>query len=142
MNAAGQERGPRKGTAIFRVAFGLFWIASGLTGLLGLVPPPSTSAAGLFLAGLGAAGYLLPLMCLVQVLAGALILSPRLAPLGLTVLAPVMVQVLAFRLFLGAPRMLPIALALTAAHVYLAWRNRAAFSALFRWSPTSAPGPS
>jgi putative oxidoreductase len=142
MNARPGNQRRDRGTALFRVVFGVFWLASGLSGLMGLVPPPSTSAAGVFLAGLSAAGYLMPLVCLLQVLAGALIVSPRLAPLGLTVLAPVMVQVLAFRLFLGAPPMLPIALVLTAGHVYLAWKNRAAFSALFRWSPASVPGPS
>src|SRR5688572_1731012 len=82
----------RSGIRIFQVMFGLFWIAAGISGLLGLVPPPSTSEAGRFLSALAATGYLLPLVSLVQVIAGALILTRRLAPLGLVVLAPVMVN--------------------------------------------------
>ena len=127
------DRSPMgQGTRVFRVAFGLFWVASGLSGLLGLVPPPSTAAAGRFLSGLAAAGYLMPLMCVVQVLAGTLIVSRRLAPVGLVVLAPVMLHVLAFRLFLGTPDRLPVALAPLGGHLFLAWAHRRQLAPLFR----------
>jgi hypothetical protein len=52
-------------------------------------------------------------------------------PLALTVLAPVIVNIVAFHLFL-APSGLPLAILVVALEVFLAWSYRSSFRAVLR----------
>ena len=52
-------------------------------------------------------------------------------PLGLTVLGPVIVNIVLFHIFLAAEG-LPLALVVAALFVFLLWRDRAAFAAILR----------
>ena len=61
-----------------------------------------------------------------QVIGGALLLSNRFVPLALALLAPVIVNIVAFHAFL-APSGVAIALVVLALELYLAWTYRAAF---------------
>jgi uncharacterized membrane protein YphA (DoxX/SURF4 family) len=87
-------------------------------------PPPQ---AGAFEGALFASGYLFPLLKVTEVVAGLLLLSGLFVPLALALLAPVVVNIVAFHLFL-APAGLPIPLAVLAVEIYLAWTYRAAFA--------------
>ena len=62
-------------------------------------------------------------------------LSGVLAPLGLVLLAPVVVNIAAFNLFL-VPQGLPLAIVVCTLEVFLAWQYRHAFAPLL---PTSRP---
>jgi hypothetical protein len=78
-----------------------------------------------------------------QVIVGVLLLTRRFVPLALTLIAPVVVNIVAFHLFL-APAGLGLALAVLAAELTLAWDNRAAFAPLLRATgpaPVSTPAP-
>ena len=107
------------------------FIVSGLLGLTGHTPPPSNGWAADFLAGLSASGYMLPLLSVVQ-LAGGVLLAAGFVPLGLAMLTPVLVHVLAFRLIVATPRMLLVVVALILAAGWLAWVNREAWRPLVR----------
>ncbi|HEY8075999.1 MAG TPA: hypothetical protein VIF62_17855, partial [Labilithrix sp.] len=84
-----------------------------------------------FMGGLAATGYFFPLLKGTEVLTSIALLTRRFVPLALTVLAPIVVNIVAFHLFL-APSGLPVALVVLALEVYLAWSYRDAFAPLFR----------
>lgn len=111
-----------------RVLVGVVFLVFGLNGFLHFIPqPPPSGGALAFTGGLASAAYFFPLLKGIEVAAGALLLSNRFVPLALTVLAPVVVNIVAFHLFL-APAGLPLVLAILALEVYLAWSYRSAFA--------------
>lgn len=121
------------------LALALVFLGSGLGFVLGRLPPPSTPGAAVLMHGFDAAGYFLPLLCAVQLVAGALIITRRYVGLALLALAPVVVEILAFRIYVAvaAPKMLVVSVLLTAAEVALLIMHRARFAALFaRAHPT------
>lgn len=126
---------------VARVLLGLVFLVFGLNGFLQFMPqPPMPEKAGAFLGGLAASGYLFPLLKSVEVAAGALLLSNRFVPLALALLAPVLVNIVAFHVVL-APGGLGIALVLLGLELYLAWAYRDAYKPMLaaRVSPTAAP---
>jgi hypothetical protein len=73
-----------------------------------------------------ATGYMLPLIFATQLIVGTLLLANRFVPLALTLLAPFMVNSIAFHVFLE-PSGRPMALIVLALQLYLVWVNRRAF---------------
>jgi hypothetical protein len=71
-------------------------------------------------------GYLFQLVKGTEVLVGALLLLNRFVPLALTILAPVIVNIVAIHLFL-APEGIVMAIVILAWELYLAWVYRSAF---------------
>jgi hypothetical protein len=71
-------------------------------------------------------GYMMPLVAGTQVLVGLLLLANRFVPLALALIAPVVVNIVAFHVYL-APSGLPIAIVVLALEVYLAWCYRQAY---------------
>ena len=112
-----------------RVLMGLLFFASGLAGLLNLTPQPSTplpEGALAFAGALMKTGYMMPLILWTQLIVGALLLANRFVPLALALLAPFVVNSVAFHIFLERAG-LPIALAVLALELYLAWAYRKAY---------------
>ena len=117
---------------IGRVVLGLGFLTFGLNGFLNFLPPaPEPERANAFLGALAATGYMFPLIKGTEVLAGALLLSGRLVPLALVLLAPVLVNILAFHAVL-APAGLVMPLLLASIAAALAWVHRDAYAPLFR----------
>jgi uncharacterized membrane protein YphA (DoxX/SURF4 family) len=115
---------------IARILLGLIFVVFGLNGFLHFLPqPPMPDAAKSFFGGLAATGYMLPLLFAAQVLGGGLILL-GMVPLGLLILAPVIVNIIAFHVFL-APDGLPLALVVAGLELFLAWAHREAYAPLF-----------
>ncbi|HTF33208.1 MAG TPA: hypothetical protein VK714_05835 [Myxococcota bacterium] len=115
---------------IARILLGLIFVVFGLNGFLHFLPqPPMPDAAKSFFGGLAATGYMLPLLFAAQMLGGGLILL-GMVPLGLLILAPVIVNIIAFHVFL-APDGLPLALVVAGLELFLAWAHREAYAALF-----------
>jgi putative oxidoreductase len=117
-----------KVTLAARIVLGLIFLVFGLNGFFHFLPqPPISGPPADFFGALLATGYLFPLLKGTEVITGTLLLSGRLVPLALTVLAPVVVNIVGFHLFL-APSGLPLALVVVALGVFLAWSYRSAFS--------------
>jgi uncharacterized membrane protein YphA (DoxX/SURF4 family) len=111
-----------------RLFLGLVFTVFGLNFFLHFLPMPAPPPqAGAFEGALFASGYLFPLLKVTEVVTGLLLLGGLFVPLALALLAPVVVNIVAFHLFL-APAGLPIPLAILAAEIYLAWTYRAAFA--------------
>lgn len=122
----------RKLPTAARFVQGAAFFTFGLNGFLQFLPtPPPPAAAAGFLGALVATGYMFPLIKGTEVLTGLLLLGNRFVPLALTLIAPVLVNILAFHLFL-APGGIALPLVLLATELYLAWSYRAAFAPMLR----------
>ncbi len=122
---------------VARLLLGLVFLIFGLNGLLHFMPnPPEPPPAGAFFGALYGTGYMFVLIFGTQIIGGALLILGTAVPFALAVLAPVIVNIFAFHLFL-APAGLPVAIVVAALEVILAWHHRAAFAPLF--GPASRP---
>ena len=116
---------------IARILLGLVFFVFGLNGFLQFMPnPPPTPAAGAFFGALIATHYMFFLIFTPQVVGGALLLIGVAVPFALVILAPVIVNILFFHIYLS-PGLLPMALVVAAFELLLAWYYRAAFASLF-----------
>lgn len=114
---------------IGRILLGLMFLVFGLNGFLNFIPQPKDPIPERALAFVGAmmkTGYLFQFVKGTEVLAAVLLLSNRFVPLALTLLAPVLVNIVAFHLFL-APATVAPAFVILALELYLAWAYRGAF---------------
>jgi uncharacterized membrane protein YphA (DoxX/SURF4 family) len=119
-------------TTIARIVLGLIFFVFGLNGFLHFIPaPPPTGAALTFFSGLLAAGYFFPLLKTIEVLASIALLTNRFVPLALAVLAPIVVNIVAFHVFL-APVGLPLAALVLVAEIILARAYRESFAPMLR----------
>lgn len=124
---------------IARVLLGLMFFVFGLNGFLNFIPKPPTpgpEGAELFGAALMKTGYMFPLIKGTETLVGALLLLNRFVPLALVVIAPVIVNIVAFHVFL-APASVVMALVILALEIYLAWAYRRAYVSLL--TPRAVP---
>src|SRR5213076_1498595 len=96
-------------TIIARSLLGLIFVVFGLNAFLHFIPmPPPEGQAGAFSGAMFQSGYFY-VVAVLQILGGLLLLSGLFAPLGLTLLGPVIVNILLFHIFL-APGGLPTAI--------------------------------
>jgi uncharacterized membrane protein YphA (DoxX/SURF4 family) len=117
-------------TIVLRSLLGLIFVVFGLNGFLHFLHPPLPPAAAQFFGALAATGYMVPLIFTAQVVGGALLLTGTMVPFALVILAPVIVNIVCFHLYL-APSGLPVAIVVAAIAAFLAWQHRAAFAPLF-----------
>jgi putative oxidoreductase len=116
---------------ILRILLGLVFFVFGLNGFLHFIPNMAMpSAAMSFFGALVGTGYMIRLIFATQVVGGALLLIGLAVPFALTILAPVIVNIFFFHLYL-APDGLPIAIVVCLIEIILAWSRRASFAPLF-----------
>jgi uncharacterized membrane protein YphA (DoxX/SURF4 family) len=115
---------------IARLLLGLIFLAFGLNGFLHFIPlPPPTGVAGQFYGALFASPFWTVIFA-VQAISGFLLLLNRFVPLALVALAAMIVNILAFHIFM-APAGLPLALVVTALWTIVAIRNKQYLASLF-----------
>jgi len=128
---------------IARILLGVIFVVFGLNGFLQFLPQPEMPQAAIaFFGGLAASGFMLPTLFATQLVGGALLLL-GMVPLGLVILAPVIVHIVEFHVFL-APAGLPLAVVVAALGLFLTWTHRSAFRPLFAASsvqPASMGAP-
>src|SRR3982074_3750721 len=99
----------RSASTIARYLLGIIFLTLGLNGFLHFIPmPPPAGVAGEFFGAIFNSGYWVVIF-LLQVITAVLLLINRYVPLALTMLAPVIVNILCFHVFM-APSGLPLAL--------------------------------
>jgi len=119
---------------IARTLLGIIFVVFGLNGFLHFLPQPEMPQAAIaFFGALAATGFMLPTLFAAQVVGGALLLL-GMVPLALVILAPVIVHIVEFHVFL-APGGLGLAIIVAALALFLAWSHRAAYRSLFVASP-------
>jgi uncharacterized membrane protein YphA (DoxX/SURF4 family) len=115
-----------------RILLGLIFFVFGLNGFFHFLPqPPMSGPPADFVGALIATGYMFPLLKGTEVIGGALLLSGRLVPLALTVLAPVIVNILGFHLFL-APSAIALPLVVLALEIFLVRSYWSSFASVVR----------
>src|ERR1700747_288625 len=88
-------------THISRFLLGFIFLIFGLNGFLHFIPmPPPTGVAGQFLGALYVSNYLVVIF-LLQIVGAILLLLNRYVPLALTLLAPIIVNVLLVHLLMA-----------------------------------------
>ena len=122
---------------VARILLGLVFFIFGLNGFLHFMPnPPPTPAAGAFFGALMGTGYMFGLIFGTQVLGGLLLLLNAAVPFALVILAPVIVNIIAFHIYLSpVPMQLAIAFIVAALELFLVWYYRANFAPLFSSTP-------
>ena len=119
-------------TIIARVLLGLIFVFFGSNGLLHFLPMPPLpqGVAGEYLHAFFASGYVYVISGF-QVAGGLLLLIGRFVPLGLTILAAIIVNIWAFHLLM-APEGLPPAVVVTILELFLVWSYRDRFAGILR----------
>jgi putative oxidoreductase len=119
-------------TVIARILLGLIFVVFGSNAFLHFIPMPPLpqTLAGDYTRVFIASGYVY-VIGILQVGGGLLLLIGRFVPLGLTILGPIIVNILIFHALM-APEGFPPALVVTALELFLVWRYRAAFAGLVR----------
>jgi putative oxidoreductase len=117
--------------AIARFLLGLVFVVFGLNGFLNFMPMgPVPALAGQFAAALIQSHYMTVVLTL-EILSGVLLLTNSYALLATTFIAPVIVNILLFHIFM-APAGLPLAAIVTALWLVSAYPYRALLSPLFQ----------
>ena len=117
-----------------RILLGGLFLVVGLNGFFNFLPQPTTpisAGATAFLGALMNTGYMLQLITATQLIVGALLVANRFVPLAITLLAPFIVNSIAFHIFLE-PTGRPVAFVVLALELYLAWVYRDAFRPILK----------
>ena len=131
-NAKKTSRIARYAPVVVRVLLGLLFFVSGANGLFHIFPDPKVqlpAGAMAFVGALMATGYMFPLIMGTEFIVGILLLTNRFVPLALTLLAPFMVNSIAFHTFLE-PSGRPMAIIVLALQLYLVWVYRESYRAI------------
>jgi len=116
---------------IARFLLGLIFLVFGLNGFLHFIPASlPTGTAGQFVGALFVSNYLV-VVFLIQIVAAILLLTNRYIPLALTLLAPVIVNILLFHVLMALSG-LPLALFVTVLWFVVFLSVRSAFTGLFQ----------
>jgi hypothetical protein len=102
----------------------------GLNGFLHFIPmPPPEGVAGQFMGAMFVSHYLVPIFAL-QLIAGVLLLANRFVPVGLTILGPIIVNIVLFHVLMD-PKGLGMAIVTATLWAVVFYRERVAFKGLF-----------
>lgn len=130
INSPEIQPGKSKSLAVYasiaaRILTGLAFFVFGLNGFLHFIPQPKTPMPSLIVAMMES-GYMLPMIAGTEVVVGAMLLLNRFVALGLVLIAPIVVNIVAYHAFL-APSGMGIALVVLALEAYLVWVHRQAY---------------
>ena len=117
------------------ILLGLGFISAGMMVLLNLVPPqpapPAGSPLALFMGAFAPSGYL-HFVKVCEVVGGVLVAVPLTRCLGLLVLGPILINIIAFHICITKPSFLldPMLITLVVLALFLLWVERKAFAGL------------
>lgn len=117
---------------VARLLLGLTFVFFGLNGLLHFLPQPpmADGPAKQFLTALATTPYM-NFVAAIQIISGVLFLVDRFVPLALTLIAPVIVNILLFHSFMAPNTILP-GILVTIFWIIVFIRHRTAFVGIFR----------
>ncbi len=116
-----------RGFTAARILLGVLLLFGVANAIFNFAPqPPLPQGAQAFMGGLFSAPYFFALLKGTELLVALALLTNRLVPLALVVLAPITVNIVLFHLVL-APAGAPIAIALLVFHLALSWSRRESF---------------
>ena len=117
---------------ILRTLMGALFLFASIAYFFKLVtPPPATGAVKAFNDGIEASRYLMPTVKVFELLCGLAFVTGRFVPLAAVLIAPIILNIVAFHAFLQ-PSELPIALFLVVANGVVAYYHRDRYAPLFK----------
>ncbi len=113
---------------------GLLFVVFGLNFFLKFIPipsPPEGSPPAMFMGAMYMTGYL-TFIKVMEIAGGILVAIPKTRNIGLLVLGPIVVNILAFHVFLagGAKLADPVVILITVLPLFLLWTARKSFAGL------------
>jgi len=118
-------------TIIVRILLGLVFVVFGSNAFLHFIPtPPMSGPGGAFITAMMDTGYV-KVVGFCQVAGGLLLLIGRFIPLGLTLLGPVIVNILCYHIFMDHTGW-QVAAVVAVLALFLLWRHRANFAGLLK----------
>ena len=120
---------------IVGILLGLLFIMSAVVVLFNLIPPdkmpkPATPEAAMFMGALGPTGYM-TFVKVCELLGGILVAIPRTRNIGLLFLGPIILNILAFHIFISKEGLLsPMLIGIVVLALYLLVAGRKAFAGL------------
>jgi len=106
---------------VARILLGAIFLIFGLNGFFHFIQlPPLPDHAGAFMGGLAKAGYFFPFLKICEIVAGVLLITGAMVPFALILLAPIIINILLFHLFL-APGGAALAIIISVLEIYLAF---------------------
>jgi putative oxidoreductase len=128
-------------STISRYLLGVIFLVFGLNGFLNFIPtPPLSGVVGQFVGALFVSHYLMAIMA-VQLVAGILLFINRFVPLGLTLLGPVIVNILFVHVFMD-PSGLPRAALVIILWFFAAYNVRSVFAGILQSNADGLPARS
>lgn len=118
-----------------RLGLGIIFLGASVNGLAGLVPFSYEGVAASFMNSLVESGFL-TVVKMLELIAALLLLMNRYVPLALTILAPIIVNILLFHVFMSPDALLGLAVLNVVLLLQLLWVYRKAFAALLRYQPS------
>ena len=115
---------------VARILLGLLFVVFGLNGFLHFIPKQLPAGVGGQFLGAIFVSHFYTVVFVTQIAGGVLLLANKYVPLGLLLLGPVLVNVLAFHIFME-PAGLPIAIVAVALWLVVFGRARSALSGVF-----------
>jgi putative oxidoreductase len=109
---------------IVRTLMGLMFLFASIVVLFKLMPHPEMKGnAKLFMDGITATGYFMPLLKITELVCGIAFVSGRFVPLATVVIFPIILNILFYHAFV-APEGLPVAIPLMLGNLFLAYACR------------------
>lgn len=117
---------------IARVSLGLLFVLIGLDEILAFIPPPPVHGVGeQFMIAMAVKTHYMYGVAAFEIVGGLLLLTRRYAPLGLTLVGPVIVNVILFHIFMDHTGSLP-GVAVSVLATFVLWCYRENFAGLIR----------
>ncbi|MFT4546163.1 MAG: putative oxidoreductase [Verrucomicrobiales bacterium] len=126
-----KEKLPTIAGGLLGFAFVFFGI-NFFVGILKMPPPPAGSPPALFFGAVGSTGFM-AMVKILEIIGGVLVAIPKTRNFGLLILGPIVINILAFNLFLvpGISALFqPPVVLISALSAYLLWVGREKFLAL------------
>ena len=119
-------------TAVVRILLGVMFLVFGVNGFLNFMPAPKDLPPDVITVstGLMKGGYM-AVVSATELVVALLLLTNRFVPLGLVLLAPIVVGIITFQLAI-APATIGPGLVVLVMELYLAWGYRDAFRTILR----------
>ena len=116
---------------IASILLGLSFIMASVIVLFNLVkapPPPEGSPAAMFFGAMAPTGYL-KFVKIFELIGGIIVMIPRLLNIGLLLLGPVIINIIAFHTFVEDPKhlLIPMLIIIIVCALYLLWDARQSF---------------
>ena len=120
----------KKVILVIRVLFGMMMIGLGVLGFMKLPIPDYPAAPKSFLIALSNTGYINYAIELIFIIAGLMFVSGRYVALGALLLAPIIVNILLFHIFLDI-KSIPLAVVVALLNIFIAYTERDKYKPLF-----------